>query len=63
LAHVEMNMPSSEGDAKLHNILHLASKLCDTGPAYTVSMFVYESMFGAIMKKLLNMQHPEANIL
>jgi hypothetical protein len=63
LAHVELSLPSTELDIKLHNMVHLVEKISKAGPLWTSSMFVYESMWACLVRWASKKDTPELTIL
>jgi len=63
LASVELYLPSTELDMKMHNLLHLVEKVLIVGPAWVTSMFVYESLWALLVHWATNKDTPELTIL
>jgi hypothetical protein len=60
---VQLCLPITEMDVKLHNLLHLVNKIIASGPLWTTSMFVYEGMWQYLGRWATNKAHPEVTML
>jgi hypothetical protein len=62
-ARVQRDLPLSEMDVKLHNLLHLVHKITVSGPLWVTSMFAYESMWKTLGKWATNTARVEATMI
>lgn len=62
LALIELHLPCTEQDLKLHNWLHLAEQIQRLGPNWVTSCFGPERYWGILNRHLGNKAHPEASI-
>lgn len=59
---VEMFLPVSEMDMKLHIWLHLADTIASAGPLHYVCCFLWERLYGLWGSWILNRKTPEMNL-
>lgn len=60
---VELYLPVSERDIKLHELVELFHLARDYGPVYSVSLFRAESLWGQLLNMMHNKAYPESTML
>lgn len=63
LCMVELYLPCTELDAKLHMLLHMPAKIMATGPLWVTSMWVYEAMWARLLGWARNLAYPEVSMM
>ncbi|KAF5827322.1 hypothetical protein DUNSADRAFT_859 [Dunaliella salina] len=60
---VELHLPVSERDIKLHMLFELSHSISLLGPCFTYSMFPAESRWGELVRMLKNRRYAEASMM
>jgi hypothetical protein len=63
VARVQRDLPLTEMDIKLHNLMHLVQKITVSGPLWVTSMFCYEGMWRRFGLWGTNKTYVEATML
>ena len=56
---MELALPVTECDIKLHNLIHLVDRIRDLGPSWTTAMWGYESQWGVLKRMMKKRDTPE----
>ncbi len=60
---IDLHLPCTELDIKLHNLLHLVDRIPDLGAAWTTAMWGYESLWRFVNNLIKKLDTPETSAM